>query len=184
MRQYFFDSSALIKRYVAEQGTTWVRSTTTPGTANTIVVAEVTQIEVFSGLARRRREGFLRPRSVQALRLMLERHIKREYVVVGLSNLILGRALDLLDTYPLRAYDSIQLASALEVKRQLAETNLELSKFVSADMRLLGRTLKKSAKMSHTSRPDNRRACVVGTLAGFRRRPTQPPQRIRADPEV
>jgi len=45
---YFLDSSALIKRYITEQGTGWVRSITPPSTGNTIIIAQVTQ-EVVRG---------------------------------------------------------------------------------------------------------------------------------------
>jgi hypothetical protein len=42
MTHYFLDSSALIKRYVAETGTNWVRSIILPGSGNIIVVAHIT----------------------------------------------------------------------------------------------------------------------------------------------
>jgi len=36
---YFFDTSALIKRYVVEQGTDWVRSIVAPQAGHTILIA-------------------------------------------------------------------------------------------------------------------------------------------------
>jgi predicted nucleic acid-binding protein len=92
---YFLDSSALIKRYIAEQGTGWLRSITAPGMGNAIVVAQITQAEVFSGISRRKREGVVPPRTAQAVRLLLNRHIKREYLVVELMTPVLQRAEDI-----------------------------------------------------------------------------------------
>ena len=54
---YFLDSSALIKRYITEQGTVLVRSITLPSAGHTIILAQVTQVEIVSGVFRRRREG-------------------------------------------------------------------------------------------------------------------------------
>lgn len=101
------DSSALIKRYVTEQGTGWVRSITPPSAGNTIIIAQVTQVEIFSGVFRRRRAGLILPRTVQTIRLLLHRHVRREYMVVELTMPVIERTEDLLDKHPLRAYDAI-----------------------------------------------------------------------------
>ena len=134
---YFLDSSALIKRYITEQGTGWVRSITLPSTGNTIIIAQVTQVEIFSSVSRRRREGLVPPRTTQAIRLLLHRHVKREYMVIELATPIIEGAEDLLDKHPLRAYDAIQLASALAANARLIEAILAPLVFVSADVRLL-----------------------------------------------
>ena len=134
---HFLDSSALIKRYITEQGTEWVRAITPPSAGNTIIIAQVTQVEISSGVFRHRREGLIPPRTVQAIRLLLHRHVKREYMVVELTTPIIERAEDLLDKYPLRAYDAIQLASALIANTRLMEAVLAPLVFVSADIRLL-----------------------------------------------
>ncbi len=137
MTHYFFDSSALIKRYVAELGTTWIRSISSPSAGNAIVVAPVTQVEVFSGISRRKREGIVPTRAAQAIRLLLDRHMKREYLIVELTAPLIQRAEDLLDKYPLRAYDAIQLASALVANTRLTAAGLTPLIFLSADTRLL-----------------------------------------------
>ena len=134
---YFLDSSALIKRYITEQGTGWVRSITPLSAGNTIIIAQITQVEIFSGVFRRRREGLIPPRTAQTIRLLLHRHVKREYTVVELTAPIIQDAEDLLDKHPLRAYDAIQLASALTANTRLTEAALAPLVFDSADVRLL-----------------------------------------------
>jgi uncharacterized protein len=133
---YFFDSSALIKRYVTETGTAWVRSITLPSAGHSIIIAQVTQVEICSGVSRLRREGIVPSRTAQTIRLLLHRHVKREYIVVNATAPIIQDAEDLLDTHTLRAYDAIQLASALAANRRLAEAALAPLVFVSSDVRL------------------------------------------------
>src|SRR6266853_37910 len=43
------------------------------------------QVEIVSGVFRRRRESLIPPRTAQAIRLLLHRHVKREYMVVELT---------------------------------------------------------------------------------------------------
>jgi predicted nucleic acid-binding protein len=137
MTQYFLDSSALIKRYVVEPGTVWVRSITNRSSGNTVMIAHITQIEIVSGASRRAREGTLTPRTARAVRLLIDRHARREYMVLGLTPQVVQRAEDLLTVHPLRAYDSVQLASALESNTRLVAAGLSPLLFVSADVRLL-----------------------------------------------
>jgi predicted nucleic acid-binding protein len=64
------------------------------------------------------------------------RHVQNQYLVLSLSSAMITKALSLHETYRLRAYDSIQLASALELNARLATTG-QLVTFVAADVRLL-----------------------------------------------
>ena len=51
MTDYYFDASALVKRYADEPGCTWVRQVTDPGAQHTILLAEITLAEVAAALA-------------------------------------------------------------------------------------------------------------------------------------
>jgi uncharacterized protein len=53
---YFLDSSALVKRYVTESGSSWIESVVSAEAGNTIFIARITWVEVFSALSRRQRE--------------------------------------------------------------------------------------------------------------------------------
>jgi uncharacterized protein len=137
MSHYFFDSSALVKRYVPEIGQAWVLSITLPATGNTIIVAQITRVEVASAVMRRSRDGTLTIRAAHAIRLLMGRHLSREYVIIGLTDHLIKRAEILLEFHPLRAYDSLQLASALEANDRLVTTGLAPLIFISSDTRLL-----------------------------------------------
>jgi uncharacterized protein len=134
---YFLDSSALLKRYVVESGSAWIRSITSAKDENTILISSITPVEIMSGVVRRRREGLVTDRIAQSLRLLIDLHASREYEVVGLTDQVVRRAQDLLEHYALRAFDAIQLASALESNDRLLEARLSPLTFASADVRLL-----------------------------------------------
>ncbi|MBD2775745.1 type II toxin-antitoxin system VapC family toxin [Iningainema tapete] len=59
MTAYFLDSSALIKRYVPETGSAWIRAISALDSGNSLIIARITWVEVRSALARRQREGSL-----------------------------------------------------------------------------------------------------------------------------
>lgn len=60
MTSYYVDTSALIKRYL-EVGSSWIKNMADSVSGNVIVVCDLTAVEVFSSLARRRREGTIAP---------------------------------------------------------------------------------------------------------------------------
>lgn len=57
MSAYFFDSSAVVKRYVNETGTAWVTSILAPTAGHDIYVTRITGVEVVSAIARRGYRG-------------------------------------------------------------------------------------------------------------------------------
>jgi predicted nucleic acid-binding protein len=119
MTSYFFDSSALVKRYTQEIGTVWVQSITTGSSGNTIVVASITSVEMMSAIIKQRRDGKIKPRIAKTIRLLIDRHMTREYISMSMSDPIVQDAKDLLEQHLLRAYDAVQLASALEANGHL-----------------------------------------------------------------
>lgn len=56
MTAYFFDSSALVKRYAVETGSVWVESLTDPRAGNRVYVAAITHVEVISAIARKKED--------------------------------------------------------------------------------------------------------------------------------
>lgn len=136
MSHHFLDTSALLKRHVAEPGSRWIRRLTDPGAGMDIVVSAIVRAEIVSALARRRREGRLSARGVTNLRSIAEHQMSR-FIVIEVNDVVLQRACDLLERHPLRAYDAIQLSSALESSGRLSVRSLAPLTFVSADQRLL-----------------------------------------------
>ena len=101
------------------------------------MVARITPVEVISAVSRRRREGTVTSRTARAIRLLLDRHCAREYIIVELTPDIAVRAAGLLERHPLRAYDALQLATVLESNTRITAAQLPALTFISADNRLL-----------------------------------------------
>ena len=53
MASYFVDSSALVKRYVNETWSVWLRGLVSPAAGNDIYIARITTVEVIAALTRR-----------------------------------------------------------------------------------------------------------------------------------
>ena len=116
-------------------------SAQSPRDGNSLLIAYITSVEILSGAFRRHREGTVTSPPLQAIRLLLHRHLQREYRTVRLTTAVLARAEYLLGHHPLRAYDAVQLASALEGQAMLTTASLPTINFVSSDLRLLAATV-------------------------------------------
>ena len=57
MAVYYFDTSALVKRYAQETGTAWVISVTDPIAGHDVYVARITGPEMIAALFRKVRVG-------------------------------------------------------------------------------------------------------------------------------
>ena len=133
MAHYFLDSSGLVKRYVVEAGSDWVRSLCAPDASNAIYISRITGAEVIAGILRRLRMGDLRPKEAQAVARWFKDDSGRTYRVIEVTAEVVERAMNLAEARALRGYDAVQLATALELHCLRQETNLPPLTFVSAD---------------------------------------------------
>ncbi len=121
MAAYFVDTSALVRRDDRrEPGAPHVRAITAPGAGHLLLIGRITPIEVASALSRKTREGVLTASRRDALWRVFSHHWRRQYRTVMLDEAILAQAGRLVRTHPLKAYDAVQLASALHVAGLLA----------------------------------------------------------------
>jgi predicted nucleic acid-binding protein len=132
---YYLDSSALVKSYVAETGTKWVRTILDDG-QNSIFISSLAEVEVVAALTRRYRVGDL---TVQQLDQACDevRQDAETYISVPLTNNLIRAAVGLARTHGLRGYDAVQFATALEVRDALMQNQLGQDfTLVSADHEL------------------------------------------------
>ena len=137
MSLYFLDSSALVKRYVTETGSGWIRALTDPAARNPLIIARITWIEVLSALARRQREGSIASSDVTRAIRTFSYDLDMQYQVAELNAALVRAAGELVIQHPMRAYDAVQLASALRVQSDLVETGVTALTFLTADERLI-----------------------------------------------
>ncbi|MCC3419892.1 MAG: type II toxin-antitoxin system VapC family toxin [Microcoleus sp. PH2017_01_SCD_O_A] len=134
---YFLDTSALVKRYVPEIGSDWILSITDPATNSDLVISQITWVEVHSAFARRLRDGSLSAERFDLIVQKVREDFENEYRVIDINPTLIETATELVIQHPLRAYDSVQLASALRFQSTLISVSETQLVFVSADNRLL-----------------------------------------------
>ncbi|KYC42008.1 nucleic acid-binding protein [Scytonema hofmannii PCC 7110] len=137
VKAYFLDSSALLKRYVSETRTAWIQFLTAHSSSNLLVIARITWVEILSALARRQREGSLSSNQVSQILQAFRYHFDTQYQKVELLPTVTQIAGELVSRHPLRAYDAVQLASALCILPQFSQANTMTFTFFTADERLL-----------------------------------------------
>jgi uncharacterized protein len=133
---YYVDTSALIKRYVDELGSDWMRARLTSPPVPSIICVYLVVVEVTSALTRRVREGGLSRADYAQVQRAFRTDCIEDYDLVIATNRVIGRANYLLEQHPLRAFDAVHLATALLVNSQLRLHDLDPLVFLSADERL------------------------------------------------
>jgi uncharacterized protein len=135
VNHYFLDTSALAKRYIPEIGTPWIDRITTAD--HIILLSQLAWVELQSAISRRQRENALTPAQSQTLSLNFQTHWQTDYHIITVDQILLNLATELIKKHPLRAYDAVQLASALIIQPDLPDPQTNPFTFVSADDRLL-----------------------------------------------
>jgi uncharacterized protein len=137
---YYCDTSAVVKYYVTELGSTWIRQLIDERDPDTghfchaILIAEITRVEVAAGIATIERVGRIRrPERDRAYTHFIAQCVHR-YAILPLTTTDLETAAALTQRHPLKAYDAVQLAVALRYHRALAAHPLT---FVCSDNTLI-----------------------------------------------
>ena len=125
----FWDASAVVPLLAGEAGTAEVRSLLESD--GRIVVSWITEVECASALARRERDGEVDTGRIERGLRRLDA-LRASWSEVGTADPLREIARRLLRTHPLRAADSVQLASAIVVSERRPATLA----FVSLDDRL------------------------------------------------
>jgi len=127
----YFDTSALIKRFVEEPGSKRVGAVLDGEPF--LATSKVAYAEVHAGLARKLREKALSTAAAYRRTSRVFDTDWRAYVRVDLADPLLLIVRDLVQRHPLRGFDAIHLASAMHLQEQLGEE----IQVVASDDRLL-----------------------------------------------
>lgn len=137
MPLHFLDTSALAKRYLAEQGSDWVAELLRSEPVST---SALTSVEFASVLARRVRDGSISAQNRAELLDAFSRDAER-WIVIDLADEIIEAAARLITqapiSIPLRALDALQLACGRASLAIAGDVGNPAGSFVSADHRLL-----------------------------------------------
>lgn len=114
-QRYFFDTSALIARFLGgATGRAWVLATCDPAAGNTIAIAEITAVELVCTLNQLARGGTIRKsRRDRAIASFWQQIDQQQYHLFSVTWTVIRRAAGLSAIHALRGYDAVQLACAL-----------------------------------------------------------------------
>lgn len=141
MGTYYLDSSAIVKLYVAEPGSDWVESLVMARgadgrPAHVAALSAIGVVEVAAAVARRRREGHLDADRQRAVMSAFLDDCEHRFLTLTVLDDQLRLAVDLVHRRPLRGYDAVHLAAALDLDRHLRQAGLPAVTFVAADAAL------------------------------------------------
>ena len=114
----YLDTSALVKLYVAEEGSPLCRQAVAD--ARLVSTSAVAYVEARAAFARKRRERTLAPAAHRGLVRSLDGDWGR-YLRIEPSEALIHEAASMAERHHLRGYDAIHLASAVLLKNRLAE---------------------------------------------------------------
>jgi predicted nucleic acid-binding protein len=137
MAAYLFDTSAIVKRYVAETGSAWVQALVDPAAGHVAYPARIGTVELVSAVTRRQRGGSLTASVTASILSQFRQDLGLEYRVIEITPVLLTDAMLLAEQHGLRAYDAVHLAAAAELRRQRLAAGLGPLTLVSADQELL-----------------------------------------------
>jgi len=123
----YFDTSALIKKYIFEAGSEQVDELMNK--ADRVFVSEITEIESYSTFKRLSVEKAINENEYDILKNEFE-FDNQYFDHVGFDENIINTAKSLIEKYQLKTLDSIQLGSALILKE-------EIDYFVACDEKLI-----------------------------------------------
>ena len=121
---YFFDTSALVKRYALEDGRKWVQGLTNPATTNRIYIARITGAEVIAAIMQNLRMGHNTSADAAKGIADFRFDFANQYQVIEITDTVVARAMALIESHKLRGYDGVQLASALELNDVILSNGL------------------------------------------------------------
>lgn len=136
MNHYYLDTSALVKYYVDETDSAWLRSLISARPMPVLIVSHLATAEMHSALMRRLREGAVSNMDYARLKLIFRRDCLNRYVVVRTTVAIVEAACNLLEQYDLLTYEAVHLATALAANQSFTSRNQATLTFLSAVERL------------------------------------------------
>ena len=131
MAAFFFDTSALVKRYYSEKGTGAVDEIIETD-QNRVVISSLSIIETVSAFRRKRNRSELSEEAMNGLLSSFFQEALEEFLILPLEESILQFSFELILEDDLRTLDSLQLSAALSIEPEVEDLT-----FVCADFDLV-----------------------------------------------
>jgi hypothetical protein len=153
MEAAYFDTSALVKRYVTEAGSRRINALLVSPCTLTVFTSQLTLVETTCAFSRRMREGALTLKNYRELLAAFRYDTEYRYIVADVMPITVETACELAGRHPVRAYDAVQLATALLINGEIVRNNKPPLTFICADKRLLEIA---QAENLHTENPNDK----------------------------
>lgn len=127
MSSYFFDTSALVKRYHEEEGTGTVDEILDREGVD-VLISSLTVIETVSAFRRKYNRGEISESEMEQLISVFFREALDEFVILPMEESLLNFSFELVLEDDLRTLDSLQLSVGLSLAQEVEEIV-----FVTAD---------------------------------------------------
>jgi uncharacterized protein len=136
MTAFIFDASAIVKRYVQEVGTDWVRTLADPAAGHEIFLTRITRVEVTAAVVRREHGGNLPGTTAATVLAEFRYNAAHQYNILEITTTLLTDAERLAEVYAIRGYDAVQLAATVNLHRARVAAGLSPLTFISSDRAL------------------------------------------------
>ncbi len=130
---YYCDSSAVVKIYIDETGSKYIRYLSHKAPIGDIFINTISGPEVLSALHRRFRSDDLAPGVFTQACTDFVEDFEKFYNRIPASDQIILLAMRVINKHPLRGSDSVQLATALHLQTILRAFNGQEVHFISSD---------------------------------------------------
>jgi uncharacterized protein len=133
MTHYYLDSSALVKRYVAESGSDWVQAVCDPTAGHALYTVRISGAEIVAALFQAAHTGALSLADAQTAAHQFKQDFERRYQIIEVTAQLVDAARALTPVYRLKGYAAVQLAAALAIHQARQAMSLPALVFVCAD---------------------------------------------------
>ena len=133
----YFDTSALVKKYIAEKGSENADKLFL--SASEIYISIIGHVEAISSFRRLLLEKEIAKKDYEQLKSEIAQDFQF-FNVIDVSSETVSSAVRVIDKYQLKSLDSLHLASALEMKA-------DIDYFISSDQKLLNAAKKEGFKV-------------------------------------
>jgi predicted nucleic acid-binding protein len=133
----YLDTSALLKQYVTEIGSDWMRAFLSSNTSATVFLSQLSVVEATCAFTRRVRDGTLTRDDRDRLVSAFDYDLTYRYHLLDVIPVTIETARRLATEHPLRAYDAVQLATAWLLNEELVETGRAPLMFICSDEQLV-----------------------------------------------
>lgn len=136
MAAYYLDASAAVKGYVEERGSNRIIALLDHAAEHELYISRIGIVEVAAGILGKARTREVAFEEAASYVRIFQGNVEDMYQVVELDPITTEKAIEVAQNHLLRAYDCLQLATALLLQEQRGLARMEPLTLLSSDIEL------------------------------------------------